>query len=195
MPSLTQNNGLLSVWGQTNISTNVGLLFLIGPMGTHFSNAWNKIPQFSFKNMHLKVCKMAAILSKPQCFKTCVTKLTRGPFTLINQIWWKLQIILIQTSMIRFLHHFAHGIIVAAHTIGILRGYAMRSGRRPEGSQRLQVPFIQYKYVANIAKVKLWNYKSNGLPKTGLPTWAWHRQPSHQLDKGVRGPKAQVFIE
>ena len=24
---------------------------------------------------------------------------------------------------------------------------------------------------------------------------AWRRQPSHQLDKGVRGPKAEAFIE
>ena len=97
--------------------------------------------------------------------------------------------------MIEFLHHFAHGIIVVAHTIGILRGYAIRSGRRPEWSQRPQVPFIQYKYVANIAIGKLWNYKSNELPKTGLPTRAWRRKPSHQLDKGVGGPKAQAFSE
>ena len=44
--------------------------------------------------------------------------------------------------------------------------------------------------------MKLWNYKSNDLPKNGSPTRAWRRQTSHQLDKrqGVRGPKGRAFI-
>ena len=42
--------------------------------------------------------------------------------------------------------------------------------------------------------MKLWNYKSIDLPKTGLPTRAWHRQPSHQLDKDVRGPKPEHLL-
>ena len=52
------------------------------------------------------------------------------------------------------------------------------SGRRADRS-----PFIQYKYIVNKTTVKLSNYKSNDLPTNGLPTRAWRRQPSHQLDK------------
>ena len=66
--------------------------------------------------------------------------------------------------------------------IGILRVFAIRSGRRPSGSQR-----PQYKCIVNTTKVKLWNYKSNDLPANGLPTRAWSRQPSHQLDKVSEG--------
>ena len=71
--------------------------------------------------------------------------------------------------------------------IGILRGYAIRSGRRPEGSQN--------KYIVDKTIVKLCNYNSIYLPNNGLPTRAWRRQPSHQLDKGSRGPNTRAFIE
>ena len=47
--------------------------------------------------------------------------------------------------------------------------------------------FVQYKCIVNTTKVKLWNYKSNDLPANGLPTRAWSRQPSHQLDKVSEG--------
>ena len=89
--------------------------------------------------------------------------------------------------------------------IGILCGYAIRSGRRPEGSQRPQggpqynmfiqyYMFIQYKHIVNKTIVKLWNYKSNDLPKNGIPTRAWRRQPIHQLDKVSEGRRPEHLL-
>ena len=95
------------------------------------------------------------------------------------------------------------------NTIGILRGYAIRSGRRSEGNQWPQggpvsapaadVPrdvcltvsrnhtvfplSSANAYIVNTTIVKLWNDKSNDLPKNGSTTRAWRCQPSHQLDK------------
>ena len=92
------------------------------------------------------------------------------------------------------------------HIIGILRGYAIRSGRRPEGSQRpqggpqvrpgrwLPADFIQYQYIVNETIVKLRKYTSNDLPKNGLPTRAWRRQPSHQLDKVSEGRRPEHLL-
>ena len=42
--------------------------------------------------------------------------------------------------------------------------------------------------------MKLWNYKSNDLPKNGLPTRAWRRQPSHQLDKVSEGQSLKHLL-
>ena len=42
--------------------------------------------------------------------------------------------------------------------------------------------------------MKLWNYKSNDLPKNGLPTRAWRRQPSHQLDKVSEGRRPEHLL-
>ena len=93
------------------------------------------------------------------------------------------------------------------YIIGILRGYTIRSGRCPEGSQRpqggQQVPpshwlpegcIIQYKHIVSTTIVKLWNYKSNDLPKNGLSMRPWHCQPSHQLDKVSEGQRATHLL-
>ena len=45
--------------------------------------------------------------------------------------------------------------------------------------------------MVNTTIVKLWYYKSNNLPKNGLPTRAWRRQPSHQLDKVYEGRRPE----
>ena len=42
--------------------------------------------------------------------------------------------------------------------------------------------------------MKLWNYKSNDLPANGLPTRAWSRQPSHQLDKVSEGWRPEHLL-
>ena len=55
------------------------------------------------------------------------------------------------------------------------------------GGNTSSIPFIQYKYIVNTTIMKLWNYKSNDLPKNGLPTRAWLRQPWRQLDKVSEG--------
>ena len=55
-------------------------------------------------------------------------------------------------------------------------------------------PFIQYKYIVSKTIVKLWNYKSNDLPKNGLPSRAWRRQPSHQLDKVSEGRRPEHLL-
>ena len=73
---------------------------------------------------------------------------------------------------------------------GILCGYAIRSGRRPEGSQRPQGG--PQKYIVNKTIAKLWNYKSNDLPKNVLPACAWRHPPSRQLDKVSEG---RAFFE
>ena len=108
---------------------------------------------------------------------------------------------------------------VNIYIIGILHGYVIRSGRRPEGSQwppggpqvcpgrwlpegRLpdritspqSIPFIQYKYIVNTTIVKLWNYKSNDLPKNGLPMCAWHCQSSYQLNKVSEGRRPEHLL-
>ena len=48
------------------IWTNAGIL-LIGPLGTNFNEILIGIQTFSFRKMHLKICEMASILSRPQC--------------------------------------------------------------------------------------------------------------------------------
>ena len=48
------DNGLSPGWRQVIISTNTGL-FLIGTLGTHFSEILGEIHTFSFKKMHLKM--------------------------------------------------------------------------------------------------------------------------------------------
>ena len=42
--------------------------------------------------------------------------------------------------------------------------------------------------------MKLWNYKFNDLPANGLPTRAWSRQPSHQLDKVSEGRRREHLL-
>ena len=56
------------------------------------------------------------------------------------------------------------------------------------------IPFIQYKYIASTTMVKLWNYKSNDLPKNGLPMRVWRRQPSHQLNKVSKGRRPEHLL-
>ena len=59
-------NGLSPVWRQ---AISVGML-LTKPLGTNFNETLIETQTFSFKKMHLKmsvVCKMSAILSRPQC--------------------------------------------------------------------------------------------------------------------------------
>ena len=61
------DNGLSPGRHQAIIWTNAGILS-IGPLGTNFGEILIEINAFSFKKMHLKnVCKMASILSRPQC--------------------------------------------------------------------------------------------------------------------------------
>ena len=62
------DNGLSPDWRQAIIWTNAGI-FLIGPLGTNFSEVLVEIITFSFKKMYLKVssAKMVSILSRPQC--------------------------------------------------------------------------------------------------------------------------------
>ena len=64
--TVASNNGLSPVRHWAIIWTNTGLL-LIGPLGTNVSDIGIKIQQFSYKNFENVVCKMAAILSWPQC--------------------------------------------------------------------------------------------------------------------------------
>ena len=42
--------------------------------------------------------------------------------------------------------------------------------------------------------MKLWNYKVNDLRKNGLPTCAWRRQPSHQLEKVYEGRRPDYLL-
>ena len=62
------DNGLSPVRRQAIIWTNAGSL-IIGPLGTSFSEIWNKIKQFSFTKIAFEnvVWKMVAILSRPKC--------------------------------------------------------------------------------------------------------------------------------
>ena len=64
------DNGLSPGRRQAIIWTNAGIL-LIGPLGTSLSEISIEIHTFSFKKNAFKnvVCRMAAILSRPQCVK------------------------------------------------------------------------------------------------------------------------------
>ena len=64
------DNGLSPGGRQAIIWTNTGI-FLIGPLGTNFSEISIEILTFSIKKMRFKVlsAKMVAILSRPQCVK------------------------------------------------------------------------------------------------------------------------------
>ena len=61
--SIGSDNGLLPVRHQAIIWTNAGLLS-IGHVGTKFSEIQNKIPDFSFMKMHLK---MLSAKRRPFC--------------------------------------------------------------------------------------------------------------------------------
>ena len=69
------DNGLSPVQRQAIIWTNAGIL-LIKPQGTKFNEILLKMKQFSFrKNVFENVVwKMAAILSRPQCVKSVLSK-------------------------------------------------------------------------------------------------------------------------
>ena len=61
LTSIGSDNGLAPGWCQAIIWNNAGIL-LIGTLATNFSEIWeNALENF--------ICKMAAILSQPQCFK------------------------------------------------------------------------------------------------------------------------------
>ena len=61
------DNGVLNGWHLAIIWTNTGI-FLMGTLGTNFSEILSEIDTFSLKKCNWKVvCKMAAILSLPQC--------------------------------------------------------------------------------------------------------------------------------
>ena len=67
--NIGSDNGLSPIRRQAIIWTNVGIL-LIGPLGTQFNETLIEIRTFSLKKMPIYenvVCKMAAILSWPQC--------------------------------------------------------------------------------------------------------------------------------
>ena len=66
LTTIGSDNGLSPGRRQAIIWTNAGIL-LIGPPGTNFSGIFIEIHTFSLKEMHLKICEMAAILSRPQC--------------------------------------------------------------------------------------------------------------------------------
>ena len=61
--SIGSDNGLSLVWHQAITWTNTDLLS-IEPLGTHFSEIWLKISNFSFINMHLK---MLSVKWRPFC--------------------------------------------------------------------------------------------------------------------------------
>ena len=62
------DNGLSHGRRQAIIWNNAGIL-LIGPIGTNFGEILNEIETFSLETMHFEnaVCKLTAILSRPQC--------------------------------------------------------------------------------------------------------------------------------
>ena len=62
---IDSENGLLHVQRQAITWPNDNSLS-IGPAGTHLSEIWIKVQQFSLKKFWENVCKMAAILSQPQ---------------------------------------------------------------------------------------------------------------------------------
>ena len=84
------DNGLSPGRRQAIIWTNTGIL-LIWPSGANFSEMLIEIHTFSFKKMHVKMlsAKKAAILSRPQCVKGCVSL---DPSKNSKSGWWGLQL-------------------------------------------------------------------------------------------------------
>ena len=69
LTTIGSDNGLSPGRRQAIIWTNAGIL-LIGPLGTNFSENLIGIQTFKKKNaLENAVCKMASILSRPQCVK------------------------------------------------------------------------------------------------------------------------------
>ena len=69
LTTIGSGNGLSPGRHQANIWTNAGIL-LIEPLGTNFSEILFEIHIFLQVNAFEQViCKMAAILSRPQCVK------------------------------------------------------------------------------------------------------------------------------
>ena len=66
LTTFVSDNGLSPGRRRAIIWTNAWML-LIGPLGTKFSDMLIGIQSFSFKEMHLKMCEMSAILSQLQC--------------------------------------------------------------------------------------------------------------------------------
>ena len=63
------DNGLSPGRRQAITWTNFGILLIIGPLGTNFSEMLIEFHTFSFKKIHLKIF-LAAILSRSGCVKT-----------------------------------------------------------------------------------------------------------------------------
>ena len=63
LTNIGSDNGLAPTRRQAIIWTNTGLL-LNGPLGTYFSEIWNKIQQFSLKKINLK---MSSGKCRPSC--------------------------------------------------------------------------------------------------------------------------------
>ena len=82
------DNGLLPGRRQAIIWTTVGIL-LIGPLGTNFSEIPIEISihENAYKSVN---CETAAILSRPQCVKKCITKTkTKHKKTWEYDLWYK----------------------------------------------------------------------------------------------------------
>ena len=60
--------------GTHNIIWTNAALLVIGTLGTNFNESINKMQIFTFKKIHFKMssakCKLAVILTRPQCIKT-----------------------------------------------------------------------------------------------------------------------------
>ena len=92
---IDSDNGLSPGRRQTIIWTNVGI-WLIGPLGTNFSEILIEIYTFSFTKMHLK---MSSEKRRPSCLGLNVLKYNHIMWVLLNQsyihnnavMWWNLQ--------------------------------------------------------------------------------------------------------
>ena len=70
--NIGSDNDLASVWHQAVLWTNVGVL-LLEPLGTNFSEIWNKVQTYSYKKMSLKMLSAkwwSFCLKVTSCYQT-----------------------------------------------------------------------------------------------------------------------------
>ena len=115
---ISSDNGLSPGRRQAIIWTIAGIL-LFGTFGTNFSQILSKIHTFSFKKISFEnvVCKMAAILSRPQYVKTIYVEFRIWAQLLIKSLFYFFHILVEMVTLHSKLNNFINSI----HKMGDIR--------------------------------------------------------------------------
>ena len=102
------DNGLSPGRCQAITWTNIGIFF-IGPLGTNFSEMLNEMHTFSLKNpFENVVCKMAAILSRPQCVKALEDRHSSSTSEIAVWRWESIKLWCVDNTLVHLMCDHAH---------------------------------------------------------------------------------------